>query len=95
MRAEPQSGYLGDRSAAKRVGRITEAYTDNGVKDALKDRSHRDVVHGSIFRGVVGCESRSVVVDRRCSPRRLHRSDLWCGGGFYGRRCGHDHRAIE
>jgi tetratricopeptide (TPR) repeat protein len=31
------------------------------VKDALKDRSHRDVVHGSIFRRVVGCESRSVV----------------------------------
>jgi len=70
------------------------AYADNGVKDARKDGSHRDVVHGSIFRGVVDCEPRCVVVDRRISPRRLDRSDLGCGGGYYGRRCGQGHRAI-
>jgi hypothetical protein len=28
----PQSGYLSDRSAAKRVGCITEAYADNGLR---------------------------------------------------------------
>jgi hypothetical protein len=51
----PQSGYLSDRSAAKRVGCITEAYADNGVKDARKDRRHRDLVRNS-FRAPYGPE---------------------------------------
>ena len=32
-----------------------------------------------------------LVVERRCSPRHLDRSDLWYGGGYYVRRCGQGH----
>ena len=55
---------VSDRSAAKMVGRITETYAANGVKDAHKDRRHRDVVHGSVFRSVGARESRCAVVER-------------------------------
>ena len=74
-------------------GCITEAYADDGVKDAHEARRHRDVVHGSVFRSVVlvsvgvlwwsGDVARGILIGVSGVRRRL-----------LVRRCSHGHGAI-